>query len=1121
MDDNDIKQDAFREFLNSLAYARTSVFSSEKLSEAAVSEATARLRQVGGVSELNQLARIIEKLESSLEQYSRTAAYLRNATELQKEQIQKTLETINALQRSYVTFSRYGKEPSLGEEFGMTSEDFEKAIGTGEEAFNKVADLMEFRVGKNLEDFARATEIAARTLRESLVSRNLSSLINLEEAQKATYLKNTLSESPVAVAELFSSGYLQTDKYRKIFGDNFIQSFVQSANLNRQIYNTAKQIQEGTGFFESFFINSSEISKIQKETLSSFFRDSQQARVEYKKSLQEIDEIIKSPKSSEEEIAKQIEKRKQIQKQLLDITLDELNVRKKLFDETYGKLGQVFKNIGLRELDYIGSTTRNPFWDILNSSLKFGIQTGVASFQALSSMMNNLGSFDGVIPAPVPGIPAGRGTGRAPTPTAPAPGTPTQTPTPGVPAPNQNTPNSSSGQGSSRVPGSPSVASAAKSGLISMLVASGLVAMDYFSGDDVRKAQIQKEFPRTASSIVGTGVGAASAGLIGGAIGSLFGPVGTSIGYLLGNVVGGIGGGFAGLKIFDFITGGKEKEEQKKNLEANVADISKNIPNLSKNILDLAKTLNINAGDLSTILGGSSLGSILALGSFGSGGNFLSKLIGNVLGKGLPLLGGSVIGAGAFLLDFYLQSLNKSYDIYYSQFVQQNLIPQTLRTPLGNNVSDISRILLMPGGLLKSGQNSLLNLGYAREEMLATIPRITSSIFVQSTSEMAQAVKDAGSAARVFGTAIGDSVSVIASARKSLLDYKDIFGIARVISGGENFTQFTKAVTESFINASLSLATRQNLNPMSYVTSLTSIFSILTSNRSLENFVRQNPEIAASAFQSINEFIRGGITNPVSGGMAYRAGLTPRDVLSGATPGTMFNVLRQLVRETGISGQVVGGRLNSQAVNYLMPLLQQQLGLGNIAPDIFNEIVLSIATGRDNAALSSLRRATARGAPTALPSDINFGKQQEELVRAFQQLTEVMKPNIETIVKLNAAITDLSASILRLGEGIGQFAVSGVATAVDVASNVATGATNAVLGKPTTKSLPPGVSSLANPTIPPTSSFTDLGINQRLAAGQNMRNLGTTINANEGTVFFTTGSVTAIPIEDLKKILSK
>ena len=1087
-------RDAFSEFISSLARRLGGSFSTENLDAASLVALKDRL---GEISTQKDLREALISLKNTIQNYNSTLRFAsRNLSAPQQEEIRSRISAISQIGRGLVDFRLSAESKELADKLKIPQEKFAEVLGVASsqlESFNKLLDR---RVGTELETFAQAVEAAENSLLEVRKGlRRLEDLITLEEAQRATFLQRSLKESPGAVSELLiNRKYLDPGKMREIFGDSFTESVRQSSDLSKGLYSAARQIKEGTGFFESFFVDTKEISKIQKEALSSFLKESAFAKIEYKKTLNEIDEIIKSPKATEEEIAKQVERRRQIQKQLLDVTLEELNIRKKIFQETYGKLGETVKTFGAREIDYIGSTTRNPFWDILTSSLRFGVQTGLATASALGSMLNNIGGLRAGFFSPgIPGPVIGGGRGREARPREPDS--------------TNSRPTGRNGSLGRRI-----ISAGRANALTAALIAAGEIGYDYLTRTD--DDSFRKELPRnltTAGASIGAGL------LVGGAVGQLAIPI-PGVGFLSGLAASYLASRGAGA-LYDKFFGQNEPVKTPFNIansqDSSVGDsikkISDNLPLVSTNLFELNKILKLNDPLLmSGILGNTSMGGILGLSGLGRGGKFISNFLSGVLERIVPALAGVGAGGAAFAIDFYLQSLNKAYDIYFSQYTQQNLIPQAFRTALGSNVADISNALLLPGGLLKTGANALTNLGYTREELLATIPRVTSAMFTDSVRSMAEAIKEAGSAARIFGTAIGDSVGLIASARKALIDYKDIFGIARVIAGGENFTQFTKAMTESFINASLSLAIRQGTSPLNYANSITSLFSILSTSRNntLNDIVRNNPDLAISALQSINEFIRGGISNPIAGGIAYRAGLTPRNILQGATPENLNRVLKELVRETGVLGQIVGGRFTSQATEYLLPLLQQQLGLGNISPDIFNEIVLAAATGRDDLARRRLSQATARGVPKATSADEGFGRQQEELLKAFQALTEVMKTNVDKVVALNVAVTDLSKNILKIGEPGGQFAVNALTTVVETASNI----TGRITGntQPNNQRLLTD-NKVSVPNVPALNAIQQ----------QTQTQIPGTIKSGNGYVIFSTGEVSAIPVETLRMYLNK
>jgi hypothetical protein len=381
---------------------------------------------------------------------------------------------------------------------------------------------------------------------------------------------------------------------------------------------------------------------------------------------------------------------------------------------------------------------------------------------------------------------------------------------------------------------------------------------------------------------------------------------------------------------------------------------------------------------------------------------------------------GLISAGGAFIVDFYLQSMNKAYDIYYQQFAQQNLMPQMIRRQLGTTTAEISRNLVTPGtGLLFQGPLSVAGLGFERTELLAGASRVSSQMLVRNAEDLATRLKEAANAARIFGTNLEQGVEAIALLRKATLNYSDLFTTSYILTRTEP-TAFTKAMAEAVIQASLSLSIQQGISPRQYLESFERVQTlfITSSNRTLSELARNNIELTRNFVNSFNEFIRSGLSNPIVGGIGIRAGLTPREMLLGATPENMTRIIRELSLELGLPGSLVGGRFSGQAREYLLPLIQNLLGLTNISPDAFNEIVLSVITGRATQAQRLILEAQRISPPRAIPSDRDFARNIDQLNISYQQLTDVLERNISAITELNKAINNLAATVLNAGNEI-------------------------------------------------------------------------------------------------------
>lgn len=480
-------------------------------------------------------------------------------------------------------------------------------------------------------------------------------------------------------------------------------------------------------------------------------------------------------------------------------------------------------------------------------------------------------------------------------------------------------------------------------------------------------------------------------GTIGGILGSLvpipYLNIGTSI---LGSYLGANLGSFLGEKFQN-----QTKEEQIKQ-EKNLAENLKNLNLSSINLNEAFLGLNTGALSLSNSFAnlGKSLPNIFTP-------DFLSRGAGLVTGVGAGLLAG--------LTDFFLSSLNKSYDIFYQNFVQSRLIPQGIRERLGN-LSDIA------GAFVAGGRFPILGQGFTREELLGTAGRLNALIPLQNDlNKFRENVFRAAESANLFGTSIADTTNLIATSTKALTNIDFAKQLAFSLTG--DYSAFSKAFSEAILQTSTSLAIRQFANPSAFAFSFGLFQNMfrMSPNQNLAQLALYNPEVIQNTFNTFNEFIRSGLTNPVAGGILLRAGLTPREMLMGATPENLERIIPSLMAQFGLYSQYVGGEFTAQSRNYLLPFVQQALGLTNISPDIFEDVLKGFASGRSLEASERLSRILAQPSPTGRPPDRQFAEQLDTLNVSFQVLTEIMQQNIGAIRDLNQAILGLTITVLDLG----------------------------------------------------------------------------------------------------------
>jgi hypothetical protein len=727
-----------------------------------------------------------------------------------------------------------------------------------------------------------------------------------------------------------------------------------------------------------------------------------------------INTLLKVPESERDYItlSKLVTQREELQKRLLALLREEVEYRQEFNKRIYGMFLEASKDFGLRTVDKIFSTTRNPFVDIFTESLRFALNIGSLVYSGTRNLLDL-----------VPIIPRGG-----------APRTPTSPPSPTTKSPKPPSPGPTTSP-KTIIP--PILKGAGK------LVGTAGLAYGFGVLEDVLFEKKPLKESLTSSSNIGTGIGSALGGMLLNPFG--LAPLGIIGGGILGSYVGGL---------FERDQKNISREISLKELAERTSrpnslfapDTSSNppasrpgtflAPNIPPNppaltILDIERSreerkykdreeLTSSVTQSLQNLGLAALTTSGSLNNLGLSAGKLSVNFGELAKTSASFGAGLISAGGAFIVDFYLQSMNKAYDIYYQQFAQQNLMPQMIRRQLGTTTAEISRNLVTPGtGLLFQGPLSVAGLGFERTELLAGASRVSSQMLVRNAEDLATRLKEAANAARIFGTNLEQGVEAIALLRKATLNYSDLFTTSYILTRTEP-TAFTKAMAEAVIQASLSLSIQQGISPRQYLESFERVQTlfITSSNRTLSELARNNIELTRNFVNSFNEFIRSGLSNPIVGGIGIRAGLTPREMLLGATPENMTRIIRELSLELGLPGSLVGGRFSGQAREYLLPLIQNLLGLTNISPDAFNEIVLSVITGRATQAQRLILEAQRISPPRAIPSDRDFARNIDQLNISYQQLTDVLERNISAITELNKAINNLAATVLNAGNEI-------------------------------------------------------------------------------------------------------
>jgi hypothetical protein len=917
------------------------------------------------------------------------------------------------------------------EELGGQSETLRKELDF---LINSFGELKTY-AGKNLREFIQEYQELLDTQRVSL-EEFIEKMGGARQFGRYFYLskldKNQYREESYLISQ--PDFFRSFEDYTKLVGpgalfkstESLIKRAVEDMKVSSSTFSFLRELPARERIFNP---DISTITDFQRSLFRRIPQELMQAKQFTNTALSELTErintLLKAPESERDYItlSKLVTQREELQKRLLALLREEIEFRQEFNKQTYGMLLGAAKDFSLKTVDKIFATTRNPFVDIFTESFRFAF--GIGS-QVDSGTRNLLDLIPTGLPRRGASGPPTKPSSPGPTTTSPKTKIPPTGPT--TTSPKTNIPPTDPTDTSPKTKIPPVIRTDVK-------VAGGAATALLFGvAEDVLFEKKSLKDALTSPSNIGLAIGTG--------LGSFFGFPGAIVGGALGSYIGGL----------------FEKNQQEGSVrEISLKELSEKTsrPATTPPYFDLPKPSypkspgsdNVNTKSprsdvihtkspvtdntnkelpfsvAQTSLQNLGLAASMTSGSLNNLGLSAGKLSINFeeLTKTSASFGAGLISAGvAFISDFYLQSMNKAYDIYYQQFSQQNLMPQAIRRQLGSTSAEISRNLVTPGtGLLFQGPLSVAGLGFERTELLAGASRVSNQILVKSAEDLAVRLKEAANVARIFGTNLEQGVEAIALLRKTTLSYTDLFTTSYVLTRTEP-TAFTKAMAEAVIQASLSLSIQQGANPRQYLESFERVQTlfITSSNRTLAELAKNNIEITRNLVNSFNEFIRGGLNNPIAGGIGIRAGLTPRGMLMGATPENMTRVIRELSLELGLPGSLVGGKFSGQAREYLLPLIQNLLGLTNISPDAFNEIVLSTITGRDAQAQKLIREAQKMPIPSAVPSDRDFARNIDQLNISYQQLTDVLERNISAITELNKAINNLAAKVLDAGDEI-------------------------------------------------------------------------------------------------------
>ncbi len=935
------------------------------------------------IGELRKLIKESPSIEDLLREdrssFSRTLGTILSLSKLEGKDFAETIEEISrairSAQRDKTLSTEYVKDLTNLKKYLDTLSELSEAFSllhekTGIDVFAQVIkDLPD-----TLQNAGKGLGEFSRVLKQFLfdLQRETSEIseFSFKELARLQLYRNLAESRPI------SAYYLQPDINKELFRRYYAPDVDYQVNLKAfqdfsSVFLGARNLYRQLPISERLFVNprSTFLEQTQREFLAETVNSLTLAKNNLIQNLSEINKKLEEEESPEKR-AELLEKRFEYIKNLTNVYKEEISLRNELNKEFRNFISTI-RSFGEREIDTILSITRNPFVDIFTSSLRTGIQVGTSVYSALSELFLN--SSIGM-----PVSPGGRGTGSGrPT----KPGQEETKPTTVLPTNNQRT-------------------FLGKTGLA---LGAGLFldfGINTLQTGNVKEAlketfSIENLLKFGASSLVAGGVSL----IPGGALLAPFAGMGTY--YLLDKL---------------FPSRGQTERELA----------------LKEKTLQTTEEANKSLSNLAS----SALGAGTALGVLGVGALAFSSGVNNKLriapGEALALGGGVLAGAVAFGLDFYLQTVNKAYDTYYSRFVQARLLPQQIREQLGTNVADIS------GQFAPGGRVFPARMGFTPEEYMATSARLFATIggLTTNLNNFNSALYNSARVANLFGVSIADAVNLISTSRKALMEERLAIRGAYLL-GGE-FSAFTKAFSEAIVSASTSLAIRQGINPSDYFRSFLSFQTVFFefSNRQLAEFARRNPELLQQAVTSFNEFIRGGLSgNAVSLGIGIRAGMTPLDIQRGATPQNLFNLLQRLSIETGLVSQFIGGRFTPQAQNFLIPILQQILGFSNISPEVFRTLMASGITGDYQRARQIVERELGKPFPTVRTPDQEFAEQIDVLNGAMQVLVNTFKENTSVVVDLNKNITTLAAVILAAGSPLGRIAIGGVKEALDLLAN--------------------------------------------------------------------------------------
>jgi hypothetical protein len=963
-------------------------------------------------------------------------------------------------------------------------------------------------LGDDVNEFAKNIQLLSATVGTLGLEKDLKRPVKIEDIYKSQYLTRLVKQEKPTEGYYFLPN-VENKVLQRLFGKKVEENiYSNSLSTFSSLLSTSRGLEQQMSLPSLLFTKRGrEISDIRKGAVINTAESLNELKGNLLSQINDVKERLKSSSSTEEKAKLQTEEL-ELQSKLLNVYKQEYEIIGEVV-KNYRQLTSTLKDFSGKTLDRTYSLTRNPFVDIFTKSLKTGLDVGLSVYRASDSFFSNLpffgsGSYSG---------PLTRGSKIPPTPinpnkpikkykiTKPPEGVdvfprPPLKSTTVIPKDNLiSKPSNIFGSlGKYRIGG----------GLLSTL-GLGIAAQgvsNYIATGNVGDAIKGTLNRNTLPGLIGGSLGS-YAGLVGGAsIGTaLFPGLGTAVGGVLGSFL--LGG--AGANIGDKIGGILNKTTDSLSNFKDKINLSSlamvQLPVLLfKSIQSVLKNPYAPVGGMFLKSGGGVGGynpdyykptaptntintSEANTNIFSNFLNFLKNGFSNLFNKtglGKVVSGGAGLAAGAlaFGTDFYLQSASTGYDLTYQRFVMSRMLPQFVREPYGN-LANLTR-QFVPGGAFQPKE-----MGFTSEEYLAQAARLSSSMIIKSSQDLSSALYNSAKVSNLFGTSLAEAGDLITQSRRAGLDERKAMQAAFISTG--QYSGFSKAVAEGFIQASSSLAIRQNLNTQSYLTSVLSAQSIFTNsrNQNLRNLSLNNPELARTTFESFNQFIRSGIEgNPLSLGIGIRAGLTPRQMMMGATPENIQRVLSRVLVDTGISGSIVNGKILPGVRENLLPFLQQQLGFGNIAPDAFEELLVSAKQGKLSTTARDVIKKLNEPVQEAKTPDKEFSKQLDVLSTSNQMLVTVLEKNIKTITDLNVSINEASASVLNLSDKYVPQLINGVADLTKVIANT--------LGKSSTNS---EFGNLANPNqvttkpnVPyiPTPYNTVTNIMQQLQNGQHI-----------------------------------